>query len=278
MEIREPANTAGNALDLAGPGHWERVWKGRTLPTPIDPTDAGLHNQVNLMMHEQFVHVLRERTDQDLIEVGCANSPWLPYFHDVFGYDVAGIDYDKLGCDQAEAICLRAGTEAKIVHGDVFSFPNELRENFDVAVSFGVVEHFADTREAIAAIAKLIRPGGLLLTWIPNMTGIIGLMQRLTNAEIYKLHVPLDAEDLRRAHVDAGLRPEQCTYHGVLNFGVCNLIGLSSHSLRTMIKSLFLGALRQLSKMIWFLEKTLNHRFRPNPYTGSYILCVAVKD
>lgn len=55
-----------------------------------------------------------------------------------------------------------------------FSPPASMLGKFDVVVTFGVVEHFIDTRACLDAMSQFLKPGGLLVTSIPNLAGWIG--------------------------------------------------------------------------------------------------------
>ena len=63
--------------------------------------------------------------------------------------------------------------------------------------SFGLIEHFSDPVEAVAAHIDLLKPGGTLVISIPNLRGFTGLLKplmapRLTdghNVEIMRLPV-----------------------------------------------------------------------------------------
>jgi SAM-dependent methyltransferase len=57
-----------------------------------------------------------------------------------------------------------AGVPGEIVCADLFAPPPHLLAQFDVVVSFGVVEHFDDTAACVAACARLVKPGGLMVT------------------------------------------------------------------------------------------------------------------
>ena len=117
---------------------------------------------------------------------------WLPYFAKEFAFEVYGIDYSEIGCQQAKQILEYEGVNGKIVCADFFSPPGSMLKAFDVVVSFGVLEHFEDTTACIAAFSKFLKPGGLLITNIPNLCGLNGLIQKMINRSIFDIHVPLD--------------------------------------------------------------------------------------
>ena len=107
-----------------------------TLPAPVDPRDKSLSNYVARTSHELFTRVLPRGRTVRLLEVGCARSRWLPYFAAEHGYEVTGLDYSTMGCEQARQILAAAGVEGRIVEGDLFSPPEELLEAFDVVIPF----------------------------------------------------------------------------------------------------------------------------------------------
>jgi 2-polyprenyl-3-methyl-5-hydroxy-6-metoxy-1,4-benzoquinol methylase len=210
---------------------------------------------------------------RSLLEVGCARSSWLPYFAREHGLTVAGLDYSPVGCEQARRVLHESGVQAQVHCADLFTPPEELQRAFGVVVSMGVVEHFLDTRGAVAAIARFARPGGLVITTIPNLSGAVGLFQKVLNRPVYDKHVPLDAHQLRAAHEEAGLRVLECRYFLSTSFGVTSLDGLEPGASK-LAKRILLAALRRTSQAVWTMEQHV----RPLPATQAlspYIVCVA---
>lgn len=225
--------------------------------------------------HKRFKSAFGYDSDpKTLIEIGCARSRWLPYFATEFGFEVTGLDYSAVGCDQAREILRRENVPGSVVCANLFDPPSELIGKFDVAVSFGVVEHFEDTREAIRAIARLLKPGGLLVTTVPNLVGWIGWIQKRINSKIYDIHVPLDREALCKAHTDAGLAISRCEYFMFTYFGVLNVNESSDRSFVRSAKRLLIRTLEAISLLTWKVE-TVAGRFPANRSTSPYVLCIA---
>lgn len=264
--------------DKAGKAYWDEVWNADALPLPIDPHQTDIDNYVNLRFHEFFSRIFSQFKPQGsrLLEVGCAKSSWLPYFSQQFGCKVYGLDYSEIGCEQSRKILENANVEGEIVCADLFSPPDSLIGKFDFVVTFGVVEHFADTRSCIEALSKFLKPDGILITNIPNMVGLIGIIQKVLNRPVYDIHVPLDTELLIKAHQAPALQVLQCDYFLFTNFGIQNLNGLDASTLSWKVKSIFLKALYLLSKTIWLFESRFS-RIKPNRFTSPYIHCVAQK-
>ena len=188
--------------DIAGEGYWSEEWRGEFDRKPEDERDRGWRNHVTLRFDELFSRFLPRHAGASTLhvtEIGCARSRWLPYFARRFGATVSGLDYSEIGCEQARTVLREAGVTGTILHGDLFDPPPQMVGAADAVLSWGLVEHFEDTPNIVAALERFVRPGGLLITVIPNMTGAVGSVQRWLNEYIFKLHVPIDRERLASA-------------------------------------------------------------------------------
>jgi 2-polyprenyl-3-methyl-5-hydroxy-6-metoxy-1,4-benzoquinol methylase len=214
--------------------------------------------------------------DVRLVEVGCARSQALPVLAKRLGLSVAGIDYSPNGCEQTRVMMEREGVRGEVYCSDIFAIPDSLKGKFDIVVSFGLIEHFSDTREIVSALAQLMKPGGVILTNIPNMRGTVGLAQKFLNRGIYDIHVPLTPSLVRDAHEKAGLRVIKCGYFLSCNYGVVNLGKPNQRSLRWWAKKIVLASLARLSMMVWLIERTLG-KFPVTQLFSPYVNCVAVK-
>jgi 2-polyprenyl-3-methyl-5-hydroxy-6-metoxy-1,4-benzoquinol methylase len=160
------------------------------------------------------------------------------------------------------------------VCADVLAPPVRLLAAADIAVSFGVVEHFRPTEGVLAAIARLVRPNGLVMTLVPNLSGSIGLLTHLINPDVYAKHVPLSSASLRRAHECAGLTVRECRYFMSTSFGVANLQGVQPTGIAYRAKAASLRALKGVSKIALAVED----RTHPLPATrllSPYVVCLA---
>jgi 2-polyprenyl-3-methyl-5-hydroxy-6-metoxy-1,4-benzoquinol methylase len=264
--------------DKAGKKYWDQAWEGNEVTRFVDPREPGLDNYPNKCFHEYFSKLFAglETQNLKLLELGCARSVWLPYFAKEFGFKVYGIDYSEIGCQQAREVLSDVGVEGKIICADFFTSPEYLLDYFDVVVSFGVVEHFQNTASCIAAFAKFLKPGGIMITNIPNLSGLTGLLQKLLNKPVFDIHVPLDVETLNKSHVLAGLEVLECNYFLSISLGIVNLIGLNPQKISTGLKDVIYHNLCRISKLVWAIEE----HFLSLPETGlmsPYIMCTARK-
>jgi SAM-dependent methyltransferase len=207
---------------------------------------------------------------QGLIEIGCAQSVFLPYFARYFGFRVAGLDQSELGCERSRQILERERIQGEVCCADLFNPPGALLGRFDVAISFGVVEHFDDTSKPLSGIARFLRAGGKLVTFIPNLTGTLGAYQRLLDRPLYDAHVVMDRERLAEAHRLAGLEVESADYLMPFSLEVLNVEGWKNR----VARMLFSRAHTAASRLVWMIDDRLV-RLRPNHWTSPYVVCVA---
>ena len=213
--------------DLAGQPYWDENWREGALPPRFDPSRRGWRNHVVREFHRAMTVAIAERrtAGRRLLEIGCARSSFLPYMALDFGFQVEGLDYSPAGAAQASRILARDGVDGVVTCGDMFLPPEHMVGQFDVVLSYGVMEHFRDTANALRAAAKFLAPGGVLITLVPNLAGLTGWVQKYLNPRVYEIHVPLDHEQLGTATTDSGLELISSAYVTSSNFGIVNLAG-----------------------------------------------------
>jgi 2-polyprenyl-3-methyl-5-hydroxy-6-metoxy-1,4-benzoquinol methylase len=260
--------------DEAGKHYWDKTYQRAASPRALDPHDRGIRNYSKRQFHEFLSKALVGMHGRNLLEIGCGDSVFLPYFSNELGLNVSGIDYSEAGCEKASGMLVREGVSGEVVCADVFCPPARLLGKFDVVVSFGVVEHFVETAECLSAFARFLKPGGTILTFVPNMNGLMGRLQKLLDSKVYAKHIPLDHSALRQAHEQAGLSVLHCDYFQFNNFFVPNINEVTQGSLEWYVKSAFLKLLHYASGVIWLLEMLIRP-FSPNGFVSPFIICTA---
>jgi SAM-dependent methyltransferase len=207
-----------------------------------------------------------------LLEIGCAQSGWLPYFARQWGCRVAGLDYSDLGCLKTRALLAREGIAGEIFHQDMFCPEPAQLAGFDLVFSNGVVEHFEDPAAVLAQMAVYLKPGGRMITVVPNLAGWLGSFQRWVSPEVMATHLPLTREELAGVHEKAGLQPHCCAYLAFLHLSVVN----PGDRWQGWRKVGFLKSLKLASVLAGTLRRVCPG-LRPNRYTAGYIVCIAVK-
>ena len=86
------------------------------------------------------------------------------------GAGVTLVDTSRVALEQAEELFAAFGTAFEGVEANLFAPPEALVGRFDVAMSFGLCEHFLGERRlgAVAAHIALVRPGGVAFLGVPN--------------------------------------------------------------------------------------------------------------
>ena len=252
--------------------YWDELWRGDALPAPIDPRLGDIANHANRRFDALFRRCFAGlgTANARLLEIGCARSAWLPYFRREFGFEIVGLDYSSTGCAKAAEILESAGVPGRIVEADFFDPPSDMQSAFDVVVSFGVIEHFDDTASALAACRAYLRPGGMAITIIPNLSGLLGVFQRRIDQKIYDMHLPLDREQFAEAHQRAGFDVESCAYFLSANWYVLRAQRFEGTFLHLPFRIVTGG----LSRIIWGLER-IGFRLPANSLTSPYVVCIA---
>jgi 2-polyprenyl-3-methyl-5-hydroxy-6-metoxy-1,4-benzoquinol methylase len=258
---------------LTDPEYWDRTWSARTIPEPLNPRGAGLNSTVARRWHRFFSHAfgyLGIRAGDRLLEAGCGGSVFLPYFVTEHGLEAEGLDNSPEGCELSNAIANRFGILTPVHFGDVFYPPESLLGRYRAVFSLGLAEHFTPTASVIRALAAFLQPSGWLITVVPNMHGIVGMLQKLVDPAVYRVHVPLSPAELAEAHRSCGLSVISAHHVMTANFSVVNFSGPGSR----VAPRFGLRLASWTSKLIWTLERAGLPEIS-NGWTSPYVVVVA---
>lgn len=185
-----------------------------------------------------------------VIEAGCGGSRWLPYLGSR-GCVVSGIEIEPFAAELARANLEGAGVSGTIYCRDAFAIQElkDLEGRFDVVYSMGVIEHFADAADKLSILRKLLKPGGRILTSVPNLQGVNGLLQKLVDRERFEMHVLYDAHRLMSVHELAGFKTMTRGYTGFIE-GILTAPGPNARRLRRTVHAGLCRALH-LSGEAW---------------------------
>jgi len=258
-------------IDKAGTSYWDDNWSQIEFPKPFVHTDNSLDNYINLQFHQYIQKVLGDKKGCSVLEIGCANSIWPLYFYQYFDAKIYGLDYSEVGCDRSRAILEYYKIPGEIYCANLFSPPTDLLQKFDLVVSFGVVEHFENTADCLKSCAAFVKPGGYLLTFIPNMPGIVGWIQKYVDRAVYDVHMPLTQKKLIEAHEQSHLILKECEYFMSINLSTVNSGAFSKHPYNKYLRH----ALSVPSKIFWIFER-LGLRIPKNRFTSPYIVSLAM--
>jgi 2-polyprenyl-3-methyl-5-hydroxy-6-metoxy-1,4-benzoquinol methylase len=255
--------------------YWDRTWAHRVIPDPLDPVQKGLNGVLSRSLHQFFASIFRSidvSPGDLLLEAGCGGSVFLPYFSKHFGFVAEGLDNSQEGVQLSEAIAAKSGIAAPIFLGDVLHPPEHLVNRYKIVFSMGLAEHFRPTTAVLSALTAFLQPSGHLITFVPNMHGAVGLLQRLIDPAVFSMHVPLSPESLAAAHRACGLQITTARHLMTACFSVLNFSGPSSR----IPERIGLRAASWTSKVFWVCE-SLGVPSMPNRITSPYVVVVAHK-
>ncbi|MFC1804919.1 methyltransferase domain-containing protein [Candidatus Omnitrophota bacterium] len=103
------------------------------------------------------------------VEIGCGMAETSLLFARE-GAEVTVIDYSPKALYGAESLFGYFNLQATFLSGDIFSLPQGLLERFDIAMSYGLAEHFRypERRSVFEVHYSLAKIGGMLLVGVPN--------------------------------------------------------------------------------------------------------------
>jgi len=218
-----------------------------------------------------FAGIKKNFNGGSILEIGGGGSDWLiAIANELHPKEAVALDYSEVGCVSLDNKSAHAGIKIKTVCADMFSPPKDILGQFDLVMSFGVVEHFENLSFAIDASAAFCKPGGILYTLIPNMAGFNGLMTRFWNRSVYDIHIPHDRESFLAGHKKSGLEVLSCEYLGSTNFGVLSSCFPSQRGFNYWLYKQF----TRISKIIWLVESKVG-RLPATRSLSPYIVAVS---
>ncbi|GMV97052.1 MAG: hypothetical protein AMXMBFR83_14110 [Phycisphaerae bacterium] len=189
--------------------YWQGVHAAARAQLPICASPAYSPDE-----HRLFTRFLDAR-GASFFEVGCAPGRWMAYFARYFDMKVSGIDYVEDAVALTRLNLQMQGIQGEVRVADFYQdeFPAEA---YDVVYSRGFIEHVPDTAAVVRRIVNLARrPGGYVVTTVPNFRGLNGWLRKRLHPESYAAHVHLTPGQVREAHERAGVRTLFCGYCGV---------------------------------------------------------------
>jgi 2-polyprenyl-6-hydroxyphenyl methylase/3-demethylubiquinone-9 3-methyltransferase len=130
-----------------------------------------------------------------IVDVGCGAG--------IVTEALCGLGASVLGIDAAERNIAIAERHAELAAADVqyrLALPEDLADAagaFDIVLSLEVIEHVADQAAFVGALARLVKPGGILVIGTINRT-IRSFIKAIIGAEYVLRWLPRGTHDWRR--------------------------------------------------------------------------------
>ncbi|MGK5443209.1 class I SAM-dependent methyltransferase [Micromonospora sp. URMC 105] len=146
---------------------WDGIWTGRQRNQGVTRTKERLrHTRTWRRLLTELLDSTGRTGPVDVLELGCAPGRMLLELHGLRpGHRYSGIDYAPGGLEAAEKLLAAAGIPATLHLGDIRT---ATVPPADLAVSFGLVEHFTEPADAVGYHRRFLRPGGTAAITVPN--------------------------------------------------------------------------------------------------------------
>jgi SAM-dependent methyltransferase len=89
--------------------------------------------------------------------------------------------------------------------------------------SLGLIEHFPDTRTVLAALAQYLRPGGIIISWLPYTRGRIVRWSCRLNPGLEEGYKALNLDEVKESHRQCGLQVIEAAYTQFADLTLINL-------------------------------------------------------
>lgn len=115
---------------------------------------------------EETIRLLEGRAEPRVLDVGLSSEPLDRALMTRSHAEVVVLDVQEEAAGTYERVF---GNRATFVLGDVISYGAEPANSgrFDLVYSVGLIEHFPDKTDILAAHVALTRPGGVVLLYVP---------------------------------------------------------------------------------------------------------------
>lgn len=146
--------------------------------------------------------------------------------------------------------------DIKIIEADLFNYTPA--EKYDMVLSFGLIEHFSDTKAIINTHLQFLKPGGTLFITLPNFTGVNGWVQRKFDLDNYNKHYIdcMNPAFLAESCKQLGLKNIESYYHGKYTVWLENR-EQKSGIVKALVKGIWTGV-KVASKLTSKQSKTLS--------------------
>ena len=153
---------------------WDELWKKDISSYDSDSVLSDVEEESASVRCEKIVRYLEssvgDLADKRTIEIGCGGGIYSLIFARL-GARITMLDYSSDALAIAERNLGTLNLEGELIRADAFNLPAGYSGKYDVAMSFGTVEHYRYPRRLAICKAHvdLLRPGGVAIISTPNI-------------------------------------------------------------------------------------------------------------
>ena len=169
-----------------------------------------LPNYINEIIDNEIF----KKTPGKIFELGCGASQLLVKIseHD---WEISGIDFNKKAIESLGYYCKKNNRKhGKFICSEIFDYDcSQLAGEYDIIISSGFLEHFHNPENIIKKWKVILKPGGRIISMIPNLLSINARLLKKYDRKTWDIHVVYDAEQLDQVHVNAGMKIQKPAHY-----------------------------------------------------------------
>ncbi len=232
--------------------NWNNFWT-----TKYRSTDVEMQPDINSHQCKLTRNLLKRYQKGDkILEAGCGLGNWVFIFEEM-GFVSVGIDLSLASLEIANKYVLKNNLKSNFLLADVRKIP--IKDNyFDAVVSYGVIEHFINSENALMEFQRVLKSGGACLITTPNPFSFHRLIGRhiLNITKSRKLgyvgyEKAFTPKQLASLLTKAGFTKIE---FGILSEGMGNLFGVFWPGLPVIGKAIH----KFLTKVAFYIERKQN--------------------
>jgi SAM-dependent methyltransferase len=211
-------------------GQWDGVWGQKSTSKRLNFLRKIGYFYIDFtgLLSKYLNKFQKTGKNYSIIELGCGGSSYLPYLKKKYNnLQLFGIDKSLRGCILTTKGIDGGHSSSNIVCGDIFKCPLKSK-TFDIVFSVGLIEHFDEPNKVLEKHVELLKPDGLLICIIPNISGLQGKFFKLKIFQTEDLALrypddwiwgmkPISMKDLECWFTDAGLDDVEVSPIGGIN-------------------------------------------------------------
>jgi len=236
--------------NLTDRAFWKSFWESKK--------DLVFYLKPNYVFGDILAKLIEEKNIKNAIELGGFPGYYATYLKKYQHLDTTLFDYfihEGLIDQLLEKNGLKHG-DVNIIEADLFAYKPE--RLYDMVLSFGLIEHFNDTKAIIGTHLQFLKPGGILFITLPNFKSVNGWIQRKFDKENYDKHniSSMNPKLLVEYCRQLGLREVESYYHGKFTVWLEKNAG-QGKMVKALVKTIWIAG-KLLTKLVPVESKALS--------------------
>lgn len=208
------------SLNLTTREYWQKAHADIAWPRLVD-------SYADRETYRVFLPLMRQKDGGSILELGCGDSYWLPFWRNTYSMEIAGLDYVSSRVEAARRNIAAVTFFSRKVQpdlrcADIKDLQTDWLGRFDVVYSRGVMEHFSDPVPNLKTCSQYLAKDGLFVTTVPHLKGMWGRLDKALARFKEWPYQRWDLTDLKQIHEKAGLTVVSASYFRLLDPSILN--------------------------------------------------------